>query len=133
MNIKLRRFEFDTNYTIGKLYIDDVYFCFTLEDKVRPTGEKVDGQTAIPYGTYSVIIDHSNRFNRDLPHVLNVPGFEGIRIHTGNTDADTEGCILLGTTWAGKDFIGNSKFAFDPFFEKLKAAGKATLTIYQTE
>jgi hypothetical protein len=130
MDIKLRRFEFGTNYTIGKLYVDDVYFCFTLEDKVRPEGEKVDGQTAIPYGTYSVIIDHSNRFNRDLPHVLNVPGFEGIRIHTGNTDADTEGCILLGTTWAGKDFIGNSKLAFDPFMEKLKAANQATLTIY---
>lgn len=133
MDIKLRRFEFGTNYTIGKLYVDDVYFCFTLEDKVRPDGEKIDGQTAIPYGTYTVTIDMSTRFGRLMPHVLNVPGFDGIRIHTGNTDADTEGCILLGTTWAGKDFVGNSKFAFDPFFEKLKAAQKATLTIYKTE
>jgi len=132
MNIKLRRFEFGINYTIGKLYIDGVYHCFTLEDKVRE-GEKVQNETAIPYGIYNVIIDISTRFNRLMPHVLNVPGFEGIRIHTGNTDADTEGCILVGTTWAGKDFIGNSKFAFDPFFEKLKAAGKATLTIYKTE
>ena len=132
MELKLRRFEFGTTYTIGKLYVDGIYHCFTLEDKVRE-GEKVNGQTAIPYGTYSVIIDHSNRFNRDLPHVLNVPGFEGIRIHTGNTDADTEGCILLGTTWAGKDFVGNSKFAFDPFFEKLKTAQEAILTIYKTE
>ena len=133
MDIRLRRFEFGTNYTIGKLYVDDVYFCFTLEDKVREPGVKVDGQTAIPYGTYPVIIDYSTHFNMDLPHVLNVPGFEGIRIHTGNTDADTEGCILVGTTWAGKDFVGNSKFAFEPLFEKLKAAKGATLTIYKIE
>jgi hypothetical protein len=130
MDIKIRRFEFGTTYTIGKMYIDGVYHCFTLEDKVRPAGEKVNGQTAIPYGSYPVIIDHSNRFNRDLPHVLNVPGFEGIRIHTGNTDADTEGCILVGSTWAGKDFVGNSKIAFDPLFEKLIVAKGATLTIY---
>jgi hypothetical protein len=131
MELKLRRFEFGTNYTIGKLYVDGIYHCFTLEDKVRE-GEKVNGQTAIPYGTYSVIIDHSNRFNRDLPHILNVQGFEGVRIHTGNTSADTEGCILVGTTWAGKDFVGNSKFAFDPLFEKMKAADKITLEIYHT-
>jgi Family of unknown function (DUF5675) len=129
MELRLRRFEFGTNYTIGKLYVDGIYYCFTLEDKVRE-GVKVDGQTAIPYGTYTVVIDHSNRFNRDLPHVLNVPGFEGIRIHTGNTDADTEGCILVGTTWAGKDFVGNSKFAFDPLFKKMKKADKITLEIY---
>ena len=131
MELKLRRFEFGTTYTIGKLYVDGIYHCFTLEDKVRE-GEKVNGQTAIPYGTYSVIIDHSNRFNRDLPHILNVPGFEGVRIHTGNTSADTEGCILVGTTWAGKDFVGNSKFAFDPLFEKMKTANKITLEIYHT-
>ena len=132
MDIKLRRFEFGTTYTIGKLYIDGVYHCFTLEDKVRE-GEKVQNETAIPYGIYSVIIDISTRFGRPMPHVLDVPGFEGIRIHTGNTSHDTEGCILLGTTWAGKDFVGNSKFAFEPFFEKLKEAGKATLTIYKEE
>ena len=130
MELKLRRFEFGTTYTIGKLYVDGVYFCFTLEDKVRE-GEKVQNATAIPYGTYNVIIDHSNRFGYDLPHVLNVPGFDGIRIHKGNTSADTDGCILVGTTWAGKDFVGNSKFAFDPLFEKMKAADKITLEIYK--
>lgn len=128
MDIKIRRFEFGTTYTIGKMYIDGVYYCFTLEDKVREV--KVQNATAIPYGTYTVIIDRSTRFGRDMPHVLDVSGFEGVRIHTGNTSADTEGCILLGTTWAGKDFVGGSKLAFDPFMEKLKAAGKATLTIY---
>ncbi len=65
-----------------------------------------------------------------MPHILNVPDFTGVRIHSGNTSADTDGCILLGSTWAGKDFIGNSKNAFDIFFEKLKAAKKATIKIW---
>ena len=119
MKLRLERFEYGSTYTIGKFYIDGVYHSFSLEDVVRK-GEKVNGQTAIPTGTYSVIIDVSNRFKRRLPHVLNVPGFEGVRIHTGNSSADTEGCILLGTTWAGKDFIGNSKIAFDPLFDKME-------------
>lgn len=128
MKITLKRYEFKDTYTVGHLYIDDVYFCYTLEDKVRE-GEKVNGQTAIPVGTYNVIIDVSTRFGKQLPHVLNVPNFTGVRIHTGNTSKDTEGCILLGKTYDGKDFIGNSKAAFDVFFDKLKQATKATITI----
>ena len=129
MKLTLKRFEFGKTYTIGKLYVNGTYYCYTLEDVVRPKGEKVNGQTAIPTGTYSVIIDMSNRFKCKLPHILNVPGFEGVRIHKGNTSADTEGCILVGTTWAGKDFIGNSKFAFDPLFEKMKAEKTIELII----
>ena len=128
MELTLKRFEFDNNYTIGKLYIDGVYHCFTLEDKVRPTGEKINGQTAIPNGTYNIIINYSNRFSRDLPLLKDVPNFTGVRIHQGNTSANTEGCILVGTTWAGKDFIGNSKFAFEPLFAKLKEAKTASIT-----
>ncbi|CAB4126453.1 hypothetical protein UFOVP89_61 [uncultured Caudovirales phage] len=128
MKITLKRYEFRDTYTVGRLYIDDVYFCYTLEDKVRE-GEKVNGQTAIPTGTYNVIIDVSTRFGKQLPHILNVPNFTGVRIHAGNTSKDTEGCILLGQTYAGKDFIGNSKSAFDVFFEKLKQAKTATITI----
>jgi len=120
MRLLIKRFEFAKTYTVGKLYVNGIYYCYTLEDTVRPKGEKIDGQTAISVGTYSVIIDVSNRFKRRLPHVLNVSGFEGVRIHTGNSSADTEGCILLGTTWAGKDFIGNSKIAFDPLFAKME-------------
>lgn len=128
MKITLKRYEFKDTYTVGRLYIDDVYFCYTLEDVVRK-GEKVDGQTAIPTGTYNIIINHSNRFNRDLPLLENVPNFKGVRIHSGNTSKDTEGCILLGQTYAGKDFIGNSRSAFDVFFDKLKQAKEATITI----
>ena len=105
MLIEVKRFEFKDTYTVGKMYIDNIYECYTLEDVVRK-GAKVNGQTAIPTGTYNVIINHSNRFNRDLPLLENVPNFTGVRIHAGNTSAHTEGCILVGTTWSGKDFIG---------------------------
>lgn len=128
MLIEVKRFEFKDTYTVGKMYIDNIYECYTLEDVVR-TGAKVNGQTAIPTGTYNVIINHSNRFNRDLPLLENVPNFTGVRIHAGNTSAHTEGCILVGTTWSGKDFIGNSKVAFNKLFEKLKKAKKVTIKI----
>ena len=128
MKLRLERFEYGSTYTIGKFYIDGVYHSFSLEDVVRK-GEKVNGQTAIPTGTYPVIIDLSARFGKQLPHVLNVPGFEGIRIHPGNTSKDTDGCILLGTSWTGGDFICNSKLAFNTFFDKLKEAKTATIVI----
>jgi hypothetical protein len=82
--------------TLGKLFIDGAFECFTCEDVERPEGQKVHGKTAIPRGTYRVVITRSNRFQRDLPLLLDVPNFEGIRIHPGNTAADTEGCILPG-------------------------------------
>ena len=128
MLIEVKRFEFKDTYTIGKMYIDNIYECYTLEDVVRK-GAKVNGQTAIPTGTYNLIINHSNRFNRDLPLLENVPNFTGVRIHAGNTSANTEGCILVGTTWSGKDFIGNSRVAFNKLFEKLKKAKKVTIKI----
>jgi hypothetical protein len=64
-----------------------------------------------------------------MPHILNVPNFTGVRIHSGNTSADTEGCILVGTTWAGKDFIGNSKIAYKKLFDKLKQNKIVSITI----
>ena len=109
--------------TLGHLSIDGVPECFTLEDVVRAPGVKVPGATAIPAGRYQVIIDWSNRFQKPMPHVLNVPGFEGIRIHCGNTAADTEGCILLGSN-ATRSTITGSVLAFDKFFLKLQAALK---------
>ena len=132
MNLVLKRIEFGTNYTIGRLYIDNTFQCFTLEDKTREAGVKVAGETSIPYGTYKVIKDMSSRFGTMMPHVLNVSNFEGVRIHSGNTDKDTEGCILLGETWAGGDFIGRSRNAFDAFdvkFSEGLSNGVVTLTI----
>jgi hypothetical protein len=131
MNLTLIRKIFTNTSTIGELYIDSVFECFTLEDVVRPHGIKIPGATAIPYGSYEVIIDYSKRFARNMPHLLDVPMFEGIRIHSGNTSSDTEGCILLGAIKA-KDRIYESKKAFAQFYPKLEAGlrkGKVMITI----
>ena len=128
MLIEVKRFEFKETHTIGKMYVDGIYECYTLEDAVR-NGTKVIGKTAIPIGTYKLIIDASTRFKQDMPHILDVPDFTGVRIHAGNTSADTDGCILLGSTWAGKDFIGNSKIAYKKFFDKLKQNKTVSITI----
>lgn len=106
MEVKVKRITpIDYPYTIGKMYIDGEYFCDTLEDRVRDinkngkfdNGEvKVAGETAIPYGRYQVVVNMSPRFKRELPRLLNVPNFEGILIHRGNTDKDSSGCILVG-------------------------------------
>lgn len=119
MNLVLKRIYFGETFTVGKLFENDNFICYTLEDKVREiTGEpvstwKVQNQTAIPVGVYPVIITMSARFRIRLPLLVDVPGFSGIRIHTGNSSANTEGCILVGSTWDGKsDWIGSSKVAF---------------------
>lgn len=124
MNITVYRDLFN-NCTLGKLYIDGTYQCETLEDrdrKLESGGKKVSGETCIPRGKYKVTIDYSNRFNRDLPHLLDVPDFTGVRIHSGNTRKDTSGCILLGQMRVNNNNIGYSRMAFDDFFSKLEKA-----------
>lgn len=104
MNIAVnrRRTKYTRNvgaYTEGTLYIDGSYFCDTLEDEVRPLrnrSDKVIGHTAIPAGTYRVLWTYSPKFKRHLPEIPDVPLFEGIRIHAGNTPEDTSGCLLVG-------------------------------------
>lgn len=106
MKLKLLRKYKKETYTIGELYIDGKLFCSTLEDKDRglssetPLSEikkiKVPNETAIPTGTYKIILNKSPKFGRILPRLLDVPGFEGILIHRGNTNKDTSGCILIG-------------------------------------
>jgi hypothetical protein len=121
MKIELRRTIFTSNSTIGELLLNDKFECFTLEDCVRPPGVKIPEETAIPEGSYEVIITLSQRFKRDLPLLLNVPNFEGIRIHTGNTSFDTEGCVLVGTV-KQSDVILNSRDAFNALFPKIQTA-----------
>jgi hypothetical protein len=126
--------------TIGELYINGTKFCFVLEDVCRDlnrdgdlkdAGEiKVDGKTCIPAGRYQVIIDRSTRFKKDMPLLINVPGFGGIRIHNGNYAGDTDGCLLLGSSKSA-DFVGNSRDTFDRFFLRLKALLK-THKVYIT-
>lgn len=124
MKLNLVRDTFTDKSTIGKLYIDDKFFSYTLEDtdrKLEDGGTKIYGKTCIPRGTYDVIIDFSPKYNKEMPHVMNVPGYDGIRIHPGNKSEDTEGCILVGST-KSKDFVGNSKVTFDKLMELLDAA-----------
>ena len=137
MKIQVKRIYFGDNFTIGKMFIDgeDVKI-YVLEDKFReveglPVSKwKIPNTTAIPKGMYKVIFDFSNRFKKIMPHILDVPGFEGVRIHAGNTDENTEGCLLLGLTWNGKsDFIGSSVLAINKFTEKVKNAAELTIEI----
>lgn len=94
-------------------------------------GPKVMHETAIPAGTYKVAVSFSRRFKRDLPILLDVPGFEGIRIHPGNTAEDTSGCILVGTTKSA-DFIGNSVLAFNGLYAEILSAWIKKEEIYIT-
>lgn len=98
MKLQLKRVALRDTYTVGKLYVDGQYWCDTLEDRVRDLTKekKVPGQTAIPAGTYDVVVNVSPKFKRLLPRLLGVPHFEGILIHRGNTDRDSAGCILVG-------------------------------------
>lgn len=107
---------------IGDLLVNGEFISHTLEDLPRP--EKIKGETAIPAGTYSVEITWSPRFKRDLPLVKNVPGFEGIRFHAGNTERDTDGCLLVGT-WTGGEEIHNSRQALEALMDVLNVASIA--------
>lgn len=140
MKLKLRRVALKDTYTIGKLYIDDKYFCDTLEDKVRDlnkngvfdAGEyKVYGETAIPYGTYEVKWTYSPKFKKYAPSLCNVPSFSGIRIHEGNTAKDTLGCVLVGENKV-KGKVLNSRATVAKLYPLIKEAckkGKVTIEI----
>lgn len=119
------------NATPGRLSINGVFACYTLEDAVRD--HKLAHETAIPAGTYPVVIDRSQRFERMLPHVLSVPGFTGIRIHAGNTIHDTAGCILVGRIRDGVT-VRESRLALEAIQTRLARAlasgDRVTLTIH---
>jgi hypothetical protein len=105
--------------TIGLMTVNGQNEYFTLEDVERET--KIQGKTAIPKGSYNVSITPSNRFKRDLPLIENVPGFEGVRIHPGNTAEDTEGCILVGRH-KGPNYVSESRAAFNDLYKEIKGA-----------
>ena len=119
--------------TIGELYINGAFFCYTLEDKDRglkqadsiivTKAKKIFGKTAIPTGFYSLAMTFSNRFKKYLPQILDVPAFGGIRIHAGNTSEHTEGCLLLGYQVEGET-IFESRRAVDDFIKVVVSAEK---------
>ncbi len=123
MKLKVERLWPKPSYTVGRLYVDGKLFCNTLEDVVRdlPKEQKVYGQTAIPPGTYKVVYNYSPKFKRKLPRLLDVPYFEGILIHPGNTAADSAGCILVGNNSAvGR--LSNSRATSDRLNVLIKEA-----------
>lgn len=127
MKLTLERDRSHLTCTTGSLFIDGSLECFTLEDVVReirgvPVERwKIKGKTAIPEGTYAVTLSLSNRFKKVLPILIGVDGFSGVRIHSGNTDADTEGCILVGQL-QGHESILQSRAALQPLMDKFSAA-----------
>lgn len=133
----IRKYKLPT-YTIGKLYIDGEYFCDTLEDKDRGLTDdmtvseisniKIKNKTAIPTGTYKITITYSNRFKKNMPLINDVKGFEGIRIHSGNTDKDTEGCVLVGFNKVKGNVI-NSRDTYNKLFSILSKSNNITITI----
>lgn len=135
MKLKLIRKVLTEKSTIGELYIDDVFFCNTLEDVDRGLDSsmtleetkliKIYSQTCIGYGEYEVVINYSNRFKRLMPLLIHVIGFDGIRIHPGNTAVDTDGCILVGDLdETHNDIILHSRKTFEELFSKLTEASK---------
>lgn len=147
MKLKLKRIALKKDYTIGKLYIDDVYFCDTLEDTVRDLNKngkfdndekKIYGQTAIPYGTYEVTTNVvSSRFknriwakpyNGKIPRLLNVQSFDGVLLHPGSSQLDTSGCILVGkNTIVGR--LTDSQKTFHLLMQKIKNQKNITIEI----
>lgn len=140
MKLELTRIALRDTYTIGKLYVDGVYFCDTLEDKVRDinkngifdNGEtKVHGRTAIPYGKYEVVWAYSPRFKRYAPRLLNVKSFAGVLIHAGNSHEDTDGCILLGQNKVTGKVINSKEFVnkLYPIIKNACQKGKVEIEI----
>lgn len=147
MELKIDRIFRTNTCTIGELYVDGKHITDTLEDPVRPLPKKCDntptgktcnckeklyGNTAVPDGTYKVKLSYSNRFKRVMPEICDVPHFLGVRIHTGNSSADSEGCILVGT-WDGvkENWISNSRTAYNKLLTLLQKAvqNKEQITI----
>lgn len=121
MELLLTRAPSVNECTIGELSVNGEFECFTLEDQVRPV--KVPGMTAIPAGHYEVVVTFSERFRMPMPLLLNVPNFDGIRIHVGNNKDHTLGCILVGTKRQMAS-ISNSKLAYDALFPKIALAAQ---------
>jgi len=133
MLINLVRSHATPSWTLGQIYVGGEFFCYTLEDVVRPDGEeKVYGQTAIPEGLYEVRVTWSPRFKTNLPLLIDVPGYSGVRIHAGNSTDDTEGCILVGESWdisTGK--LARSRAALDRLLGVLDSVGADELVTIQ--
>ncbi len=132
MHLHLLRTKLTPNETLGTMTVDGRHFCYTLEDAVRPIGQKIEGRTAIPAGPYTVIVSWSPRFKMQMPLLLGNDQFtknwSGVRIHSGNSATDTEGCILVGYRTAGNE-LRDSMACYLALVEKLRAQDNISLEI----
>jgi hypothetical protein len=141
MELQLKRQTFTEQSTIGTLSIEGKFECFVLEDQDRGlsdtmslekiAGTKVYGKTAIPYGRYEIDWTMSARFKVMMPILLNVKGFSGIRIHKGNTEVDSLGCLLCGTR-KKSNMVTESTLATRNLYTKIENAKKQGQRIYIT-
>lgn len=122
MELLLERKYLKTKYTIGNLYLNGKYYCNILEDTVRDINKnstfdcgefKISGHTAIPYGKYEIQVTYSPKFKRKLPLLLNVKHFEGIRIHRGNTEKDSSGCLIPGENTKRGMVLNSTKYELE--------------------
>lgn len=131
LELRVKRTDCTVRSTIGEFDIDGAPFCYTLEDVVRPAGVKVKGETAIPAGRYRVRNTYSPKFRRVMPQIMEVPMFDGIRIHGGNSSADTEGCLLLGMH-RGRDHIDTCAPALEHVYTLITGAEAAGREVWIT-
>ena len=127
MKLWLPRGHSRKNATISPLLVDGVWHSFVCEDVIREvpgvpvSSWKIPGQSAIPAGTYNIVLTQSQRFHRVLPLLENVPGFAGVRLHPGNGPSDSSGCLLPGYD-KFENSVGRSRLAFEELFEAMKQA-----------
>lgn len=145
MKIEVKRYLLNKDHTIGHLYIDGKFYCWTMEDRDRNLSDskseeenmkmKVYGKTAIPIGEYRLIIDYSNKYRKMLPHILNVKAFDGIRLHSLNFASESLGCIGVGTyDESNPGMITKSRYAMgiiQPIIQKAIDAGeRVTIDVF---
>ena len=130
MELLLKRKVEGKDFTEGELFIDGKFFCFCVEDKVRAGVDKwleklkVYAKTAIPYGRYQVLVTFSNRFQRLLPLICNVPNFEGIRIHNGTSELSSAGCPIISYGKDGTGRLVNDRKAMNDLTDLISFAQK---------
>lgn len=125
MKIQVKRYIYNTDKRniIGDMFIDGKFVCHTLEDELRADGVKVKSDTCISAGKYKVVVDMSNRFKRLMPRLIDVPMFEGIRIHGGNDESNTEGCILVAFNSDKKRIWGTAERKITDFIKEAQDRG----------
>lgn len=133
MKLYLPRIVFKEDFTTGHLFVNNEWFCYSLEDKVRPKGVKVYGKTAIPADIYEVVVTYSPKFKKMLPLILNVPMYTGIRMHGGVSANNSLGCILLGYNLIGDNHLSLDSASADLTEILLSNKEKHTIEIVNTK